>query len=1148
MNNNILEQSTSGSEKRASTRTLEADPQYFGVYINMARHNVFQIINALTHKFSKQIENAKPINDDENIANDYLINIGKGTDKSPTIIEVLNPAHPLHRLYGEHVFRALKRYLPLVTIFEVPSINTEDIIKDTDDILPVLFQDLYEFITLLFYELVKFRDAYTHALALDEQGNIVPRKIDLHPNLRHYFEHLFYKAPDYTLRRFRSTQEKIAHGFHEKDFALLKAHNLYQDPHSNELTTQGLFFFTTLFLEQKYAYQFLKRFNGFKNETIQPFKATLRVFTAFTVKLPNDKLASDHPGQSFLLDMLNELNKIPQSLFKHLTPKDQEMFERINDEALTNILKNTDEASFKDVDDLLGKMAPLIRREDRFPYFALWFLEQTKAFNHIRFQISIGKIAYSPYDKTIIGETSPRIIKFDIHGFGSLAEFSDEDTLLTTLKRQLPAGSPHASLTFSQYAPHYHIKNNKIGILVDYPSGDRPLSNITQQPDGKIKVNHIKPTAFISINELPKLVVLALLGTNKDNKPIGNDIERLIRSFITKFKNQLFHLAPLTKIKNGLTFSPETFTRRMDKDKMVKGRIPKSELAKREEYKIYLEKRKAVLQGTTDLKLNVNQLPTKIQNYLLNIDEVSDEKSIHLRIKTMIKEVEYRLKKIDRNKLPKVGDIATYIARDMLDMVADVRTKSRITSAYYSQIQRALAYFALDKTRLIDLCDELGLFNHQTGHVFLIREIFLNNHHILGVYREYLTKKQNWIDQNLIVKIQERGKRLTKYILPTNRPLPYKMKQSINKGFEFNAWLQHKSTMPIDLPTTLFDESLTSLLKKTIAQKLGIASKSEDKFGRLLDRLLKQDTQPFYKFERIYRKPFSQEEPEPFNILKLTHTALKQRFGKPAEVNEKIIRHHQRKDQIVRLMCEHLFKNNSELAFEGEFLLENLHPASRNNPLDAPMVFEQTIPHTHKKIVAQDSNKWIQEVKKTNNRNKAWYRWTLKDFGTFRKIIHDRRLPALVNSITGDEIDFDLVQFELAAYDRARETIFDQLFLLEQFIADKDMSYIKQHKAIERMQDGKGFDEVQFNTYADWLSDKGLLTPDEINGLKEIRNRFSHNQWPGISKLGIQPISQEQQSAFVTHLNIKGWVNEHHTPLAMFMEKLVINWVSKAIT
>lgn len=47
-----MEIATQQSETQKKKRSLDQDPQYFGAYLNMARHNVFLIVNHLAAKFN----------------------------------------------------------------------------------------------------------------------------------------------------------------------------------------------------------------------------------------------------------------------------------------------------------------------------------------------------------------------------------------------------------------------------------------------------------------------------------------------------------------------------------------------------------------------------------------------------------------------------------------------------------------------------------------------------------------------------------------------------------------------------------------------------------------------------------------------------------------------------------------------------------------------------------------------------------------------------------------------------------------------------------------------------------------------------------------------------------------------------------------
>lgn len=54
-------------KKTGKKRTLQDDPQYFGAFLNMARHNVFVINNHLAERFK-----LSGLTDEGNIPNSFL--------------------------------------------------------------------------------------------------------------------------------------------------------------------------------------------------------------------------------------------------------------------------------------------------------------------------------------------------------------------------------------------------------------------------------------------------------------------------------------------------------------------------------------------------------------------------------------------------------------------------------------------------------------------------------------------------------------------------------------------------------------------------------------------------------------------------------------------------------------------------------------------------------------------------------------------------------------------------------------------------------------------------------------------------------------------------------------------------------------------
>ena len=75
--------------------TLETTPEYFGAYLNIARHNVFMISQEMSRKFNKPICG----NDDGNIGNSFLTKSLVPTDS------------------GDFIYQNLCRYLPLANAF-----------------------------------------------------------------------------------------------------------------------------------------------------------------------------------------------------------------------------------------------------------------------------------------------------------------------------------------------------------------------------------------------------------------------------------------------------------------------------------------------------------------------------------------------------------------------------------------------------------------------------------------------------------------------------------------------------------------------------------------------------------------------------------------------------------------------------------------------------------------------------------------------------------------------------------------------------------------------------------------------------------------------------------------------------------------------
>ena len=306
-------------------RTLVEDPQYFGGYLNMARHNVFLLINHLSNTFKDL--GFSELTDDAHIKEDnhFLANVfdkcGEVSDE--TKVKILN-------------YLEKRQFLPIIKYFR-PKID----INNPDE---YPYQALSDFLKTAFIELDDFRNSYTHYLAVDKEDNELSRKDSIAPEIVQNIKNLFKEAPSHSVMRHFETQK-------DDDYEHLKQYKLFDDKISNKLTRQGFMFFIALFLERGEAYKFLKRFAGFKDGRLPAFRATLKVFSAYSLKIPQKKVVNENIKQSLLVEMISELNKCPKDLFEYLTDKDKKEFEpSLDEKSLTNIKLNS--TNYEDVENI----------------------------------------------------------------------------------------------------------------------------------------------------------------------------------------------------------------------------------------------------------------------------------------------------------------------------------------------------------------------------------------------------------------------------------------------------------------------------------------------------------------------------------------------------------------------------------------------------------------------------------------------------------------------------------------------------------------------------------------------------------------------------------------------------------------------------
>jgi len=1092
---------------------LKDSPWYFGAYLNMARHNIYLISNEISDKLSLK----HPLSNEEIIEKSFL------TDK-----DFWNKNNP--RL----ILSALSRFMPVVKTYSSDLLHKE--LREQTDIEGTDIAGLVEFLRLSFKELNAFRNDYSHYYSSKTYDK---RKVVVAEDFAIMLRKQFQLAVSIARKRFEGVIPAKSFDFVEKKIA----EELFND--STTITTRGLVFFTCLFLDKENAFQFFNKVSGFKDTRTYEFLATREVFTMFCVKLPHDKFVSENPQQALQLDILNYLNRAPIELYNSLTEEGKKIFQPdLSEFAKINIAENSinETISEYDYDEYIQAITTKTRSEDRFPEFALRYLDQSDAFQY-HFHIHLGKVITNKYPKPFLGESPDednRNIEKSIKTFGELTAFlKPHQTDTEGVKNSIIQEDEFKKLFqeqglvgFTQYAPHYHIQNNKIGLL------DKLNEQVSKLPCNLYRP--LPPVAFLSIHELPKVVLLEILAKGKASKLITDFLQKnkeLIynRDFIEDIKKQL-DFKPLQKLffdekSPKLVNNEETERKIEETQNQLKQSIPEKQKVKLKStlksliyarYVNEVNERKAKLNLLlAERKLDANQIPGRIIEYWLNIDSVKKEHSIQNRIKAERKECKNRIKDLDKGKAPKIGEMATFLARDIVKLVINKDVKKKITSFYYNLLQECLALYA-DPTKrqlLLDLCGKkLNLFNKEIGHPFLADINFGEITKTKDLYRKYLElkgagkkvekkynrktnrfeeieKEDDWIYNTFyfVKKDPITNKEFTKIKLPeSNVPLSYLRFNQDKTSFDF--WLnsvskgnnKNPNPKPVDLPTNLFDNVLISILKR----KVEISDDTKYNYSKLLALWLKE-TQPYYHLKREYTifkdKPyqtiveFDPNENKPFKEYyanSVEHAFRKRKreekriqkrqiatvFKKAIEDNEKVIRFYQTKDRITLLMLNELMGKDLQIS------LNELSPDSDKSPLEAHITICEKI---HGKTI-------------TDRRKR-------KDFSVFRKLISDRRLKHLFDYYSSETIPYEVLREELNDYDRCKEKVFKAAFDLEKAIINV-ASKEEYQKIVE---DGTKYGaNIQHRPYLDWLTSHNAISKIEEKFLLEVRNRFSHNEYP----------------------------------------------------
>ncbi|RYJ41573.1 type VI-B CRISPR-associated RNA-guided ribonuclease Cas13b [Flavobacterium beibuense] len=861
------------------------------------------------------------------------------------------------------------------------------------------------------------------------------------------------------------------------------------------VSVDGLLFFLGIFLSRKESNDLRGRIKGFKGTVIKDlpdfpneknnslkFMATHWVFTYLNIKPIKQKLNTNFSRETLLLQIVDELTKIPNEIYRNLCfKKQQEFVEDINE-----YIKEGD-----DIDTLNSSTVihPVIRKryENKFNYFVLRYLDEFVSFNSLRFQIYLGNYVHHIQRKKLSGTEyeTERVIKEKINVFGKLSEVSN-------IKGDyfIQNNPDNEALGWEIYPnPSYNFTGNNIPIYFDINDQDKEKINeyksirnfsekrILRKKNKKNKqeifdlINNTlttrvftaEPTAILSLNELPALLY-TILCENKTASEIENLLRRTYLKRLNTIKNYQPGTLPQSKITKNLNKS--TNQESLDVSKLIK--------AMKHEISISNEK-------LTLIKKNQNE----------------------------VKDTSHRRKYVFNSK--ELGIEATWLANDLKRFMPK-KVRENWKGYMHSQLQNSIAYYSQKPKEALSILSSVWNFNDD-NYIWNegIKKAF-NEKEFEKFYCKYLASRNKTLEKlkenldNLEYKTDKR--KLDKFIKQQNLDCLFHIRTyTIDSTQEQINKLLAK---PLVFPRGIFDSKPTFVKNESVTEK-------PELFADWYTYTYKEHPlQEFYSFTKDYECNFKKEKLTVKEFVKnqeqLNPEEQLNLFKLKEDLSIKCIKN---QDLFLKLVVDNIY--NKIFEYNIDISLKNLYisrkeriaiglKAKELNQINDSYIWGKT-------ILYQD--KQIRETKVQ-----------LKDINKIKRFLEEDKVKQILSYDINKQWEIEELKYELYIKPNSyevirREKLFKAIQEFESYILTINNFDGSNHPSILEYNSNPRFKHYVVNGL---LLKKGLATNEEIEwllakGQKEfntfdksivekpeiiqkafllvlIRNKFAHSQLP----------------------------------------------------
>lgn len=1048
--------------------TLSDHPFYFGHYLNHARHNAYLILKELYDKF--EITSTLQ---EENLSQVNILNKFKNQpDKKGYIIPSLTNHFPFLKAHiSDHY----------------------------SDIKP---EELQEKLILALKILHKWRNLYSHFghrqisdWKRDAPEIEISKKIDL--------PYLFKQSIHYLKRRYGHYEEEYTESmFQRAETAIPEPEDWYNLP----LQDYTISFFICLFLQRDEAQRFLSRTKFYQNCNETQQQAIRETYREFSCKLSKPKLHSS----DILLDMINELSRCPKELYSVLSESDRNNFKRSSTDVL-NEDPNDDDSNDQNQQEVVLK-----RHENRFPWFALRFLDDSKVFPTLRFQIQLANFAVNRYNKFMNRSDRERVLIKPIRVFSRW-----ENIDITNFKSDYY--NPNTDINQRSKLVSSNKKFNETWIFKE------ENTNII---DIRPEIEQLSPTYNVESNTVPFKFI------NKENKsaypslPMGSKI-----NYRSQIKNDcadgiistyeltaLFlhqHLCGAEQTEKLIKEHISNFRKFIEdfQNNKLDDRINQDCKAKRKQLSVNEHIAKKITINKileSEYKLKIDYLPKVIQNHLLNYETNSYSEIALEKIKTKINETRKLLKNLGYNfvekkplkrdtntnlrYVPKVGQMASWLASDIVYfMKIDGSHTSKPNNDQYNILQKMLAYYGAEKNNLNDYLKELNIKQTKniSNHPFILDLKILKYLGILEFYENYLLLRWKFLTNVLLTINPNYGKKAIRkqQLMPEieiKNKFDYFLKVDNKKAQE----KQYSNEIPILLPRNIFIADIYDIIKLKYPDKINFDSNNFTIF-KAFEILLDGDAHEMYSWNHLYS---SGDDPEK-QILLDKDTILSKIKDKITPIdNTTSIKHD---NELIEQ--KKLRRKRSYILEQEELIRKNLTEDRAlwimcNEKIKSSNILQST-QYSLKNLSAL-LNEEIEQKYEFNNVF-IRHRFRIHRYGEIRKILKDRRLSSILGHFEHQsELEFMDIVWALEKYENSRVELFQLIYSFERKIYEKFESDSIFTSNNSDHHSHMSFLKVAHNNLPDQLKNKF-----NVNYLIELRNSILHNQFPSKEQISFTQIN-----------------------------------------